>query len=356
MTDNDESTASHQFVGHPPIPLSKVMSKMIADRPDAKTSWGRLRRPYYVFMGVAAAVIYGGFYLFDHAPAGWSHSSTATVLAIAVVVGVLGYLGWYNTREILIRVTSDGLSVNRRRCDISSFSDAKLGLWAWGNRTMGTALHLRSGPHRIVLGGRDHRLGAETPVGEPPVSYVDAWLWASEFDELLTTVSRRSGMDVHRPTSGEPTRCLLFPNVELTNHRAWRLVEKVRLVNSAWKPRLAIDVGEDEIRVIHPNSTAPVATARLAQVSATPAKHNCWRKGCYESSVLVLRVPGLQPLTIRCLDPAKFGQSYNYPRFSWRGKVQEQVKTPAEYSVSSMDWLTVVEKFGLAPYQGDSAK
>jgi hypothetical protein len=221
---------------------------------------------------------------------------------------------------------------------------------------MGTALHLRSGPHRIVVGGRDHRLGAETRVDEPPVSYVDAWLWASEFDELLTTVSRRSGLDVHRPAPGELTRCLLFPNVELTNHLAWRLVESARLVNSAWQPRLAIDVGEDEIRVIDPTSAALVATAQLAKVSATRAKHNCWRKGCYESSVLVLRVPGLQPLTIRCLDPAKFGQTYNSPRFSWRGSVQEQVKTPADYSVSSVDWLTLVEKFGLAPYQQDAAK
>ena len=307
-------------------------------------------------MGVAAVVIYGGFYLFEHAPAGWSQSATATVVAIAVVVGVLGYLGWYNTREILIRVTADGLSVDRWRCDISSFSDARIGLWAWGNRTMGTALHLRSGPRRIVVAGRDHRLGAQTPAVEPPVSYVDAWLWASEFDELLNAVSRRTGMDVHRPAPGEEIRCLLFPNVEATNHGAWRLVKNVRLVNTAWKPRLVVDVGDDEIRVLDPNSTVPVATARLAQVRAAPARHNCWRKGCHESSVLVLRFPDIQPLTIRCRDAAKYGQSYNYPRFSWRGKVQERVKTPADYSVSSMDWLTLVEKFGLAPYQGDSAK
>jgi hypothetical protein len=329
---------------------------MIADRPDAKTAWGRLRWPYYVFMGLAAAVVYGGLYLFEHAPAGWSQSATATVVAVIVVVGVLGYLGWYNTREISIRVTSDGLYVDKWRCDISSLCDAKLGLWAWGNRPMGTALHLSSGPHRIVVGGRDHRLGAQTPAAEPPVSYVDTWLWASEFDELVTAVSRRSGMDAHRLAPGEAARCLLFANVEAANHGAWRLVRNFRLVNTAWKPRLAVDVGDDEIRVIDPNGTVPVATARLAQVHATRARHNCWRKGCYESSVLVLRVPGLQPLTIRCRDGAKFGQSYNYPRFSWRGEVQERVQTPAEYSVSSMDWLTLVEKFGLSPYQEDSAK
>ena len=116
-------------------------------------------------------------------------------------------------------------------------------------------------------------------------------------------------MDVHRLAPGEEIGgCLLFPNVEATNHRAWRLVKNVRLVNTAWKPRLAVEVGDDEIRVLDPNSTVPVATARRAQVRATPARHNSWRKDCRESSVLVLRFPDIQPLTIRGRDAAKYGQ------------------------------------------------
>ncbi len=350
MSVNDESAAPRSFAAHPPFPLSKALSKVIDEN-------GRPTPMYLVWFGSLLAAVLGGIYVWTHAPAGWTHGSAATVVVIVLVMGVLAYAGWHNTREILICVTGEGLTVNLRRGDVFSFSDAKLGLWAYGSKTktMGAALHLRSGPHHFVLGGRDHRIGTGTRLDEPPAGYVDAWMWAGDFDELLTIVSRRSALDVHRPAPGEPTRCLLFPNVELTNHLGWRFFKSRRLVNSARQPRLAIDVGEDGIRVIDPNSTALVATAAPAQVSATRAKHNCWRKGCHESFVLVLRVPGLQPLTVRCLDPASFGRTYNTPRFSWRGEAQEKVKTPADYSVSGMDWLTLVEKFGFAPYLQDRA-
>ena len=354
MSVNDESTASRQFMAHPPFPLSKVMSKMIAEN-------GRPKGIYFVWFGSLMAVVFGGVYFLEHAPAGWTHGSSATVVVIALVVGVLVYVGWYNTREILICVSSEGLTVNLRRGDVFSFSDAKLGLWAYGGKTktMGTALHLRSGPHRFVLGGRDHRTGVGTRLDEPPAGYVDAWLWAADFDELLTMVSRPSGLDVHRPAPGEPTRVLLFPNTELRQQMSvWAYGAQRRLEVSARQPRLAIDVGKDAIRVIDPNSNALIATAPPAQVTATPETYRCRRFGFglpYKnpppSPVLVVRLPDSQPMTIGCHETS-LALAFA-PRFSWRGKVPDRVNEPADYSVSAGDWLMLVEKFGLAPYVED---
>jgi hypothetical protein len=98
-------------------------------------------------------------------------------------------------RRILICVTTDGLTVKQRPGDVYSFSDAKLGTWGVsGDRlwSSGTALHLQSGPHRFILGGRDHRITPGTRLDAPPTRSVDAVVQASEFAELLTMVGRPS--------------------------------------------------------------------------------------------------------------------------------------------------------------------
>jgi hypothetical protein len=72
------------------------------------------------------------------------------------VVG--GLLWWWSMRQRLIfTVTSDGLAIDKRPGEVFPFGDAQLGPWIHpgpGGTTKGTAIHLRSGPHRFVLGGR----------------------------------------------------------------------------------------------------------------------------------------------------------------------------------------------------------
>jgi hypothetical protein len=90
-------------------------------------------------------------------------------------------------KKNLICVTNDGLAVDQRPGDVFSFTDAKLGLWILAgtvNLTMGAALHLQNGPHRFVLGGRDHRIATGTRLDAPPARSVDAWMWASDFAGL----------------------------------------------------------------------------------------------------------------------------------------------------------------------------
>jgi hypothetical protein len=273
-------------------------------------------------------------------------------------------------KEILICVTSDGLTVDKRPGDVFSLSDAMLGLWSpefYGGTTMGTALHLRcenpaqgasrsykarlsslfeGDRHSFVLGGQDHRIGSRTRLQAQLKRHVDAWLWASDFDELLTVVSRRSGLDIRRPAPGEPIRCHLIP-LDTGRERA---------------PHWALDLGKDEMWVIDPYTNALIASAWCAQVTAIPAKYRdngSENERGWTSPVLIMHVPGLQPLTIRpvTIRPPDWFWGLRHTRFSWRGKLPPakhpsavNMKGGPAYGVTDKDWLTLVEKFGLTQY------
>jgi hypothetical protein len=350
MSVRDESAAVRRFAAKPPFPLSKVMSRMITG--EARPNW-----IYFIVMGLALAAVYGGIYLAEHAPAGWEHGPVAGVVGIVLVASALLYVGWHVTGEIRISVAGDEVTVKKRHGGAFSFSDATLGLWAYGSSTkvMGSALHLRSGPHHFVLGGRDHRLAAGARLDEPPQGYVDAWLWASDFDELLAMVGRRSTVQVHRSGPGELTRCLLFPNMELAHQMStWTVGAKQLLWASASQPLVALDVGADSIRVIDASNDGVIATAPRAQVTAAPETYRCRRrrygpsyKNPPPSPVLVLRVPGVEPMPIGCQE---FSGPLNFtPRFAWRGTVPDRVNRPADYSVAAGDWLLLVDALGLGP-------
>jgi hypothetical protein len=120
------------------------------------------------------------------------------------------------------------------------------------------------------------------------------------------------------------------------------------------RPDLAIDMGRDTLWVTDPNSDALSASASLAQVTATPA--NCIRTGADVADdvypVLVVDVPGMQPLIIGYRD---YVVGWN-TRFTWRGKVPRENGDSPAYALSGEDWLTLAEKFGLAPYLEDKAR
>jgi hypothetical protein len=190
----------------------------------------------------------------------------------------------------------------------------------------------------FVLGGRDHRLGTATRLQAPPTGGIDGWLRAADFDEVLARVARRSGMDVRGPAPGEPLRCLLYGPSEPMGPFEFRVK------NTTPKPRLAIDVGTAAIRVIDPNTNALVASASRAQVTATPAIYKDAVGNDYTDNVpvLVLGVPGLRPLTIRC-------------RRGWRGKVPKEKMKP-EFWVSDADSGALVESFGLTANLRDNQR
>jgi hypothetical protein len=291
--------------------------------------------------------------------------AVAVVLALVIAGGLFYYL-WNNRRRFTVSVAGPALTISKRPGDVYQFSDARLGLWGMNDATMGTVLHLHSGPHRFVLGGRDHRIGQGTRLDEPPIVGVDAWLTAQEFDELLGIMGRNSGVDVRSAPPGVPRRCLLFPNaMQAQQMGSFATGKKRQLLNAASHASLAIDVDAQGIRVIDPSTNAQVTSAGNGQWVATPATYQ-YRGPWYRflsperflvfaaaqhlsvTPEMVINLAGMPPLTIACRDAA--GVSYLKGRFSWRGDVPQRVNEPAQYSVKAADWQILVEKFGLAPY------
>jgi hypothetical protein len=342
MTLNDQPAASRQFVASSP----SMSSQMTA----FATGKGRYGLQAAIFALILIMVV--GFV--TRRSQGMAIAAAGLVALSIFGLAGTAYVWWRSRRKVIIGVTSDGLTVNQRR-DVFPFVDAKLGPWV----NMGLALHLQCGSHRFVLGGRDRRIAPATRLDAPPVQTVDAWLWASEFDELLSMGGRRSGVDVRGPALGEPTRCLLFPNPYLAEQMgSFAFRKQLRLQRSLSTPSLILDVDDDAIRVIDPNSGALSASASRAQVTATPATFQPDSVTSGDGSTynypgitgLVVCVPGVQPLTIGCLDLV--GSQF---RFSWHGDVTWPNERPA-YVVSGADLPTLAETFGLAPHLEDKAR
>jgi hypothetical protein len=94
--------------------------------------------------------------------------------------------------KVSIRVIGDGLEVTRsgNRSEVFPLSRARLGPWATSGTLMGTALHLRRGRHRFVLGGQNHRVPPGVRLDARPLWSVDAWMPAQDLDALLRIVYR----------------------------------------------------------------------------------------------------------------------------------------------------------------------
>jgi hypothetical protein len=125
-----------------------------------------------------------------------------TILVFAVVCCLVIQLVLLG-RKVVIRVTTDGLTISGRPGDVFSFRDAQLGQWRTTRGRfgpyVGRALFLTSGPHRFALGdmrnGRNH--ADQVPVEGPQVNHGDLDAWAtksSDFDELLTIVGSARGV------------------------------------------------------------------------------------------------------------------------------------------------------------------
>ena len=128
----------------------------------------------------------------------------------------------------------------------------------------------------------------------------------------------------------------------------------------AARPDLVVDMGADALRVTDPTSTALIASASLAQVTAKPANHTRYRSDAPDVvyPVLVVEVPGLKPLVIGSLAiGGDFLDGWN-TRFAWRGSVPSLPSDSGHpaYALSGEHWLTLVDKFGLTPKLEDNAR
>jgi hypothetical protein len=218
MNVNDGPAASRQFEAHPPFWGSKVASKTTpAWQNNFGKSYGhhggrgcglqrRARRPlrgYAVAWCRVDAVLRQA-----RLPAHPCSSPFCRCLRLVVVVSSpKDHPFRHERRPVCQHAAGRCVFVQRREAGY---------LGVTGGSTMGTALHLQSGEHRFILGGRDRRVASGTRLDAPDAGYglpvdIDAWVSAADFDEIVTMVSRRSGLDVRPPAPGQPARCLLFP-------------------------------------------------------------------------------------------------------------------------------------------------
>ena len=373
MDSNNTAEAPRQFVAEPPFWGSKVASITTpAWQNNPAKSYLFMIVGVFAFTGVVAAVFFGMQSL-TRDGSEWLQRLSTHGLQLGLVLllfgGVYGWTRWSRRREIVISVTSEGLSVNNRPGDVYPFADAKLGTWGiTGGVTMGTALHLHCGSKRFVLGGRDRRVSAGTRLDAPDAGYglpidVDASLPSDDFDQVLAMVSSRSGLDTRRPGADEPTRCLLFTNsLKLQEIGSFSIRKQREFTRSLGRPQLAIEVGANSIRVIDSSTESLLASVSPRQASAQPVvfrpvQRSHWIPSLthamsdaatnYWSTSLGMRIaiPGMTPLTIGCRDTA-MGLDF---RFSWPDGVPTEAAR-ADYEVSGTDWLTLVETFGLSAH------
>lgn len=344
MSIYDESVAAHQFV-----------ASGTAYTPTWEKAYGPHATKYW--MG-AFLLIVGSLMLTTMGPTfGLRLPIHGSVIAIGFMSGllilgvVIGENLWRHSRhKYLIAVEGGGITIDGQHDTVYSFADAQLSLWA----NMGVALLLHSGRHQFRLGGRDRRITPTTPLDAPPVQLVNAWLSESDFDRLMALSGRWSRSMAHGPAAGEATRCLLYPNALLIQQMGpFAFAEKQRLTQSLGQPQLFVDVDDDAIRVVDPNSNALIVSASLPRVTGSPATYQLGgdAAGQYFSTTpaMSLCVPGMQPLTIGCRNFEGLTR-----RFSWAGNVPV-VSDPPDYEIAPADWLTLVEKLGLTSNLEDTA-
>jgi hypothetical protein len=361
MSGNPESTAPRRFEAFPP--QFGTVTAPAASRPTKNLATLAKWILYLAAPTFAVTFVWANL---SHCTVMGNRCGTFVAIGLPGAlfgIGVVVALGYFarvayarlTRRKIIIDVTGDGLTVDTRPGEVFSFSDATLGLWrmdAYRAWQVGAALHLRCGPDRFVLGGREHRVETGTGHDAPPADSVDAWLWAADFDEVLTMAGHRGRLDLRQPAAGATARCLLYPNLQLaqTGFFAQFKAQRINNVLKRGQALLAIDLAPDAIRVSDPNTNELFTSALPAQVTASP-EAIVLRQGpkAYGGGpILVVRLPGWQPLTIT--------SSYlGHHRFSWRGNV-DQASKPADYDVNAMDWLTLVEKCGLTAYLEDATQ
>lgn len=125
------------------------------------------------------------------------------LFSIAVLSGiaVLWFLALRRlfTKQVVLKITTDGLTMDNRPGEHYSLRDAELAQWrsAWGRGgyRAGRALCLMSGPHRFVLADGASRPTREVPVmgSQVKARHLDAWMSTSAYDELLAIAASAKG-------------------------------------------------------------------------------------------------------------------------------------------------------------------
>jgi hypothetical protein len=166
--------------------------------------------------------------------------------------------------------------------------------------------------------------------------------------------------------SAGATRCLLFArpeDVRITNQQA---LDEHRAQAFAEPPILAIDVRDDAVSIVDPNTNAVVTSARLAQVTAAPETYSPSDRTAESASTklytqpqLLLEITGALKLRIAILPLGYSGWSGLQFRYAWRGKARARDGgAPAlapTHVVTDAQWFSLLAVFGLTPLVADES-
>ncbi|TDO18590.1 hypothetical protein EV580_1777 [Mycobacterium sp. BK086] len=113
-------------------------------------------------------------------------------------------------------------------------------------------------------------------------------------------------------------------------------------------PPLVLDIGDGGAITLSDSDTNElVASAAVAQVTATPAKYQYMRLESLNGTqpLVILDIPELQPISIgaRSLGSAWGDDMY---RYRWRDRVPNEKRVTHE--LADADWLSLVTQFGLS--------
>jgi hypothetical protein len=353
--DAPPPTDARHYAAHPPIAGSQMAS---VSRP----MWGvstLASQRLTVWMLVVYGAVMGLGIVWAFANAAFPHQPSSVGL-ILITCGLLLFTAvavfWHKRPKtrILLTVNEHGLAISTRPDDVYRFEDAKLGTWRMADGTpMGTALHLRWGARRLVLGGRDRSAEAsEVPdVGYALPVDVDAWLPAAEFEEILGIAARR-----RRPVGVQDAAPITLRwNPLRTQMMGLSTAESIREYQHACTtPRLTMDVHGGGFRMTDAVTGATVTTVVRAQFVATPATYrpmarrlHTLNSGVDYSSTMPgihLALPGLT-FVVGVWDQ-EMGPDL---RFRWMPAIAT-LATCTDYVVSGTDWMRLVTLCGLDQY------
>ncbi|MFZ1163714.1 hypothetical protein, partial [Mycobacterium sp.] len=175
-----------------------------------------------------------------------------------------------------------------------------------------------------LIGGRDHCADSQWRLDAPVVQSVNVYMPAAQFASMLAAIfgdglAPAAYLDRHAMC-----RCLLVENRS-----------KKFPTSATPQPTMAIEVDDNEVRIIDVLTNAGLAAAPVTEVTVVPAAHIYRGRPTYTMPLLVVQFPGRPAMSIGIPDL----------RFSWRGTVPSHA--PAHYVVGGADWLALVERFDL---------
>lgn len=267
--------------------------------------------------------------------AGWNARTAKfafSLLVLAVLIHAV-FVAWARGRkEVSVDVTGENLRVNDGARGVFSLHRSTLGEWYRPKigTTQGIALQVDDGRRRFVLGGKDHRTDTGLLLEAPPVSSVDAWIVASDFDKLVGVLGHRGGLVAEAAGVTGPIRCLLFKISTFDRTVAG-------LLGRCPQPKFAMELDSEVIRVIEPKTGSLLGWGPLSAVKAARGKYTFnTRSSRVTRPLMKVRVPGLHPMRIAPLE----GWLH-----MWTDEVEKMLRP--EFVVSNADWLALLAKLGL---------